>query len=280
MAANNLPARVLKDQVKLLQARRRRTKDAELQASKSRTEVWHKLESEIKASSGKATAVAEKRAAKAAKTAIAELTKVTGLDKMLEKTKKPQDSANMAEKQAEEETKQAGTKFRQEKQDQQKILDKTTDKKQRAVLKKEMKKTEKRSIKDIQEKMERRRRVPKHPYPQKEPEMLTLDKVRANLAQNEEYTTAQSEIDKSVKHSKTIYPLAKTRRRAYVDRRRRLVPSDEVATTHEISDMAKQTEVLKTRWEKAKADADAINPDADKSKKMASAAEASKSPRI
>lgn len=277
MAANALPARVMKDQVRLLQARRRRTKDADLQASKSRAEVWHKLESQIKASTGKATAVAEKRAAKAAKKAIRELTKATGLNKVLEKTKKPQDSP---EKQAEEETKQAGTKFRKEKQDQQKILDKTTDKKQRAVLKKEMKETEKRSIKDIQKKMERRRRVPKHPYPQKEPELLTLDKVKDNLAKNEEYTMAQSEIDKSIQHAKSIYPLAKTRRRAYVDRRRRLVPSDEVATTHEISDMAKQTEVLKTRWEKAKADADAINPDADKSKKMASAAQASQSPRI
>jgi len=257
------PIDELKQEVRKLQGRRRRTKEAALQKANNRADVWNTLAAEIKSSTQKASHVIEKRAAKAAQKAVRELSKATGVP-YLEPPAKA-DTADDGANERKEKATRAGKKFREHDKALQKVLDGSADPKKRATIKKEQKKNLDQTNKDVKKKLEKQQKTP-DPFPDKEPELLTLGKVKKNLSTQQEFQITEKSITDSMADSKRIYSMVNPRRRAYVARRRREIPTEEVQTNTEISDMQKSVSKWQSRWEKARDAAEAINPNAQSKK--------------
>jgi len=239
--------------------------------------IWKNLAKEMKAATGAATKVAEKRAVKAASKAVKQLSKATGVQylppvRALRKGKK--DASNERNQKANG----VGNTSRKGKQQLNKIIRQTVDLKKAhkvTLVKQKLKKQTKAAVK---RKLSRRRRTITKVFPKKKRPLLTLKQVHRELAAQKEYLMAKRAVVKSVKHSRKIYPLISTRRRAYVARRRRSKPSNQAAAKLEVSDLRKTdrraTKAFK-KAEAAKKKADPSRKETGKAKRKAMASKAS-----
>ena len=151
-----------------------------------------------------------------------------------------------------------------------KVLETTVDPKKREELKKSMQKAEKQTAKDVERKLASRRRTPQNIFTPKEPTLPTVDRVKNQLKTNEEYQMAKQAVPAAVEDTKKLYDLMNDRRRRYEARRRREQSATEAAVSAEMNDMGQRINEWKKRWEKAQAEAAAINPDTAQSKKVQS----------
>jgi len=262
----------LKQRIKSLGGRRRRTKQADLKNKKVKAGVWHNLAKKIKAATKKTTSRAEKKAIKAAKTAVAKLSKATGVKYLAPVKKKGKGGA----KERMQKAKGVGKKSAKGKKALAKVETRLIDKKKKHQVSQAKKAGQKAAQKNVKRKLARRRRSAGNASPKKVRPLMTKKQVKGELAKQKEYQLAKKGIAHSVKHSRKMYPLTNTRRRAYVARRRRTTPAPVSIMTTEVKDLRKSVVKWNKSWKKAQAAADKINPDKKSAKKAALKAAAKK----
>lgn len=268
-----LPEKKLRKQIHKMAGRRRRA--GAIDSAKSRSGVWKALAKEIKTSSKQSVKVAEKRAAQAAKNAIASLSKATGVKMLSPASKAKLRSKTNTPDKRKKSAHGAGKKQRDHNTALSKVLDRTVDATKRKQIRKSKNKSKAATKHAIKRKLASRRRVPAKPAKKPKP-LMTTEQVHREVAPYSEYKMAKKGIANSLKHGRKIYPLVDTRRRAYVARRRRTVPSNVKTANTEIDDLTKSINRWQAKYKKSMAAAKKLNPDQQANKKANAQSSASK----